>query len=348
MSIPKQPDQITADWFREQLGWDVTSVEVAEIGAGLGVSSAVYRAVLEGADVPDSVVVKLTAVDEAAAFTSTVLGMYRREVAFFDQLAESSPVRVPVGHHGRVSDDGADLVLVMEDLGGHRMSDQTVGMSLEDARRCVDAIADWHAHWWQRTDGLCESGAAVALGDPIYPALLPGLFEEGWAKLCASSGCVPPDALQAIGSRFADAIGGLLERLNGDPVTLLHGDFRGDNLMFDANGDPILLDFQLVGTGSAAYDLAYFVTASLDVDADAEQELFRRWIERLVEAGVEEADLDGVWDQYRRAALFCLVYPGVASRGMDLDEPRQQALANTMMRRMARAAYDLDLAAMLD
>jgi len=65
----------------------VSHVDVHEIGAGLGVSSAVYRARLTGTDVPDSVVMKLTAIDEAAAFTSTVLGMYRREAKFFSSLA---------------------------------------------------------------------------------------------------------------------------------------------------------------------------------------------------------------------------------------------------------------------
>ncbi len=346
MGIPRGPDEVTAAWFAEHLGWQVDDVSVTEIGAGLGVSSAVYRAMLSG-DAPPSVVVKLTAIDEAAAFTSTVLGMYRREVAFFDQLAASAPVRVPTGHYGAVSGDGADVVIVMEDLGALRVCDQTVAMSMEDARRCVDALADWHAHWWGRTDGLCESGAAVALGDPIYPALLPGLFDEGWAKLCASAGCAPPAPLVPIGERFSGAIAGLLERLDTGPTTVLHGDFRGDNLMFAADDSPVLMDFQLIGTGAAAYDLAYFVTASLDVDAAQEHELFQRWVERLTRAGVDRGELADMWDQYRRAALFCLVYPGVACRGMDLDEPRQQALANTMMARMARAVVDLDLESQL-
>lgn len=79
----------------------MSHVDVHEIGAGLGVSSAVYRARLTGTDVPDSVVMKLTAIDEAAAFTSTVLGMYRREAKFFSSLASRvrkiDPWRVGTG-----------------------------------------------------------------------------------------------------------------------------------------------------------------------------------------------------------------------------------------------------------
>ncbi len=204
MSIPKTPGEVTAAWFHEYLGWDVTDdVQIHEIGAGIGVSSAVYRAHLTGTNVPETVVVKLTAIDPNAAFTSTVLRMYIREAAFFNQLAADVPVRVPAYHYGAVSDDGAEFVVVMEDLAGNRMPDQTAHLDDADAERCVDELAVWHANWWNRTDGMCESGAAVALADPICPAMLPMLFDEGWAKLLASNGCVPPDALLEVGLRFA-------------------------------------------------------------------------------------------------------------------------------------------------
>jgi hypothetical protein len=172
MTIPKTPVDITPAWFREHLGWDVTGVQVHEIGAGIGVSSAVYRVHLTGADVPATVVVKLTAIDPNAAFTSTVLRMYIREAKFFNELSHSMPVRVPAGHYGAVSEDGADFVVVMEDLVGNRMLDQTAHLDDADAEACIDNLAVWHANWWNRTDGMCESGLAVGArrsdlpGDP--------------------------------------------------------------------------------------------------------------------------------------------------------------------------------------
>lgn len=342
MSIPKHPDDLTPAWFAEHLGWDLDHVDVHEIGAGIGVSSAVYRARLTGSDVPESVVVKLTAIDPAAAFTSTVLRMYAREAKFFNGFVDDVPVRVPAGYYGAVSDDGAEFVVVMEDLVGNRMVDQTEVMSDADAERAIDTLAAWHAHWWNRVDGMCESGVAVALADPIYPAMLPGLFDEGWAKLNASHHCVPPEPLQPVGPKFGAKVAAMLASLSEGPLTLLHGDFRTDNMMFDADDQLILMDFQLIGVGSAAYDLAYFIGSCLDVDAAQERALFERWTAALVANGVPASDLDGLWDKYRTAAVFCLVYPVVASRGMDLDVPREAALANVMMSRQARGAVDLD------
>ena len=342
MGIPKHPDDVTPAWFAEHLGWNVDRVDVHEIGAGIGVSSAVYRARLTGSDVPESVVVKLTAIDPAAAFTSTVLRMYAREAEFFNGLVDHVPVRVPAGHYGAVSDDGAEFVVVMEDLAGNRMLDQTEVMTDADAERAIDTLAVWHANWWNRVEGMCESGVAVALDDPIYPAMIPGLFDEGWAKLNASHHCVPPDPLQPVGPRFGASVAAMLASLSQGPLTLLHGDFRTDNMMFDDDDQLILMDFQLISVGSAAYDLAYFIGSCLDVDADRERALFDRWIAALIANGVPDSDVAGLWEDYRTAAMFCLAYPVVASRGMDLDVPREAALANAMMSRQARGAADLD------
>ena len=199
--IPAGPEHVTAAWLSSVTGWSVSGVELTEIGAGLGVSSAVYRATLTGSACPKSVVVKLTAADQAAAFTSTVLGMYRREVEFFRRLASAAPIRVPAGYHGDISDDNSQVVVVMEDLSGNRMCDQVEGMTIRDAERTVDALAAWHARWWRDVDGLAECGAALPLGNDVYPAMLPPLFAEGWAKLTASSECPPPESLLDIGAR---------------------------------------------------------------------------------------------------------------------------------------------------
>ena len=347
--IPSGPHQVTADWIAEVTGWSVSAVEIDEIGAGLGVSSAVYRARLSGDGCPESVVVKLTAKDPDAAFTATILSMYRREVAFFGELAAHAPMRVPASYHGAVSDDGSEVAVVMEDLGGNRLCDQITGMSEADAIAAVDALARWHAQWWNDVDGMADRGCALALGNDLYPVVLPGLFDEGWTKLTGSEACRPPAELADIGPRFGARIADLLQQLDGAPVTLLHGDYRADNLMFSPQGDPIAIDFQLIHTGSAAYDLAYFITQSLDpaTARGVERSLFDRWIHGLSAAGVPAADLDGMWERYRVAALFCLVYPVIAARGMNLDVPREADLVNSMMGRLASAAGALELADLL-
>ena len=346
-AIPASIDDVTPDWLAEATGFGVTAASPTQIGVGIGVSSAVYRVALEGDECPASVVVKLPALDPAAVFTSTVIRMYIREVRFFHELAAESPIRIPIAFHAAVDEDTSGFVVVMEDLGGMRPVDQLEGMALPDAERAVDGLAAWHAQWWGKADALAAEGTTISLGDPIYPAILPLVWDEGWAKVTAEM--TVSDEVRHVGERFKDAIPRLLTELSVGPNTLAHGDYRADNIFFAPDGSPVLLDFQLIGTGTGAYDLAYFVTQSLapEVAGKHEQALFDRWRGGLVAAGVPEGDLAGMWDDYRKAALFCLIYPVVASRGMDLADRRQYELLECMSTRMARALDQLDLADLL-
>lgn len=343
-AIPASIEEVTSDWLAEATGFDVEAADVEQIGVGIGVSSAVYRLRLRGNDCPASLVVKLPALDPAAVFTSTMLRMYVREVGFFAELAAQSPVRVPAGYYGAVDEDTSGFVMVMEDMCHLRVIDQIEGISVVDAERAVDELAAWHATWWRRADALAASGLTVSLADPVYPAVLPLVFGEGWEKLTREMEV--PDAILQVGPGFAEAIPGLLSDLSQDPTSMIHGDYRADNLLFAADGSVVLLDFQLIGTGSAAYDLAYFVTQSLEpaLATEHERSLFDRWTSQLRAHGVPADDLARMWEDYRKAALFCLVYPVVAIRGMDLADPRQRRLVHCMNERFSRAVRELDLA----
>ena len=129
---------------------------------------------------------------------------------------------------------------------------------------------------------------------------------------------------------------------------MCHGDYRADNILFDNAGEPVVIDFQLLGSGTGAYDVAYFVTQSLSMqDASLyERELFDRWIAGLMAAGLV-VDVDDLWLQYRRCALFCLAYPVIASRGMDLNNSRERKLLEMMNERFDRAVRELNLAELM-
>lgn len=347
-TIPTTIEEVTTEWLAEATGLNVTSVNSELIGVGIGVSSAVYRLTLSGSDVPDTLILKLAALDEAAVFTCTMLRMYSREVKFFDELVNRSPINVPAGFGGQSSDDGSSYFLLMEDMGGHRIVDQIVGMELADAERAVDELAKWHGTFWGDAERFVEAGAAVSLADPIYAAVLPVVFAEGWEKISAAMDLGP--VINRVAPRWAEAVPAMLTALSTAPTTIVHGDYRADNIFFDSDGRVVLLDFQLTGLASGAYDLAYLVTQSLlpDVAAVNERLLFDRYVAGLRAAGVSENDTAGLWESYRVAALFCLVYPIAAVRGMDLDDPRQFALVETMSRRCGRVIEELGLEDLLD
>ena len=201
----------------------------------------------------------------------------------------------------------------------------------------------------QLLQALAESGATISLGDPIYPAILPFVFGEGWDKLKSEMSL--PRAILEIGPHFSDALPKLLSSMVIGPNTLCHGDFRADNLLFNENDEPVVIDFQLLGSGTGAYDIAYFVTQSLtpEIASKYEQQLFDQWVKALIAYGAPKdlVDRDALWKHYRTAALFCLAYPVIASRGMDLSDPRQHKLIEVMTDRFDRAVRELNLAELL-
>ncbi|MFZ9726981.1 MAG: phosphotransferase [Ilumatobacteraceae bacterium] len=348
-AIPASIDEVTAQWMSDATGWNVTAVRNEIIGVGVGVSSAVYRSHLTGSGCPTSVIVKLPALDPNAVFTSAVLRMYIREVKFFKTLAKDVPFRVSQSYYGEVNEETSQFAMVVEDLGSLRIVDQVKGMAIDDARRAVDGVAAMHAKWWGKADALAADGTTISLGDPIYPAVVPMVFAEGWEK-CTKE-IKMPDSIMQVGPRFGAAVAPLLSSLAQGPNTLAHGAYRAANSLFGNDDELVVLDFQLIGTGIGAYDLAYFITQSISADDASryERELFDRWIDGLLSRGAPKdlVDKKALWEHYRSAALFCLAYPIIASRGVDLTDKRSFELVDCMNTRFDRAVRELNLVELL-
>ena len=349
VAIPTSIDEVTAQWMSDATSWNITGVRNELIGVGVGVSSAVYRSHLTGTGCPSTVIIKMPALDPNAVFTSTVLRMYIREVKFFKTLAKDVPFRVSTSYYGDVNEETSQFAMVVEDLGKLRAIDQVKGMSIVDARVAIDGLAAMHAKWWGKGDALSENGTTISLGDPIYPAVVPMVYAEGWEK-CTKE-IKMPDALMQVGPKFGENVAPLLASLAKGPNTLAHGDFRADNMFFGDNNELAVLDFQLIGTGIGAYDLAYFITQSISAEdaSKYERELFDRWVDGLLAGGAprDMVDKQALWQHYRSAALFCLAYPIIASRGMDLSDQRSFELVDCMNTRFDRAVRELNLVSLL-
>ncbi len=341
-AIPDGIDGIDDDWLSQAMGSPVRIADITDIGTGVGMIGALYRATLEG-DGPGSVVVKLPGLDETARFTAQILRLNIREVGFYRELAAESPIRVPHCHFGAVDPETHQFVLVLEDVGSYRAVSQIEGMGRADAEQAVDELAAWHAHWWGAADPIVERGTAVSIRDPIYPMLLPPVFSDGWAKVRGAMSV--PRSVEMVADGWVEALPQMLGSLGTTPSTLVHGDYRADNMFFDDDGRVVLLDFQVIGESMPVGDLAYFVTGSLApaTASEIEQGLYERWLRALASEGVPESETDGMWDTYRGAVLFCVCYPMIAGAGMDLTDERQRGLLAATFERFERAADELSL-----
>ncbi len=345
-AIPDGIEGIDDDWLSQAMGTPVRIAAMDDIGTGVGMIGAIYRATLEG-ECPDTVVIKLPGLDETARFTAQILRLNIREVGFYRELAAESPIRVPHCHFGAVDEETHQFVLVLEDVGSYRAVSQVEGMGRADAEQAVDELAAWHAHWWGKAGPIVERGTAVTIRDPIYPMLLPPVFSDGWAKVRGAMSV--PRSVETVADGWVEALPQMLGSLGTAQSTLVHGDYRADNMFFDDGGRVVLLDFQVIGESVPVGDLAYFVTGSLSPATASEIEpgLYERWLRALVAEGVPESETGGMWDIYRGAVLFCVCYPMIAGAGMDLTDERQRGLLEATFERFERAADELSLTDLL-
>jgi aminoglycoside/choline kinase family phosphotransferase len=83
---------------------------------------------------------------------------------------------------------------------------------------------------------------------------------------------------------------------------LMHGDYRLDNMLFDPDRTRItVVDWQTVGIGLPARDLAYFTATSLEpgLRSQIERGLVETYHRALLDYGITDYDTETCWRDYR-------------------------------------------------
>ena len=126
----------------------------------------------------------------------------------------------------------------------------------------------------------------------------------------------------------------VLEKCNRN-TTLIHGDFRLDNIFFGDDGsDPVLIDFQTVNVYTPMTDIAYFLLPNLrDEFQSSQMELVRYYWESLISEGVSNYSWEECLEDYELAQWW-LIHRGVILIGLiDFSHPRGGLLIETAVRR---------------
>lgn len=352
---PTSIDEVTADWLTDVLrisgtiGPDtsVVGVEAKPFAEGIGFLSYLYRCALTyaGGDGPNSLIVKFATDLPNQRGIADGLAFYQRELRFYRELGGRIPFRTPVPHAAIMDDEGTDFVLVMEELVGLRGMDQITGATAEDALLAARSAAGFQAPFWG-TDLADLEQTFLPLDNPIHQAVLPQVFGAGWERCKAEASDVMTPEVIAFGDRYVDLLPWSLGELSTG-ATLIHGDWRADNLLVDGR-DLSVIDFQLVGTGAGSYDLAYFMSQSLEpeVRRPNEQAIIDAYFGGLDDAGVDY-DRAAAEREFRLAAAFCLIYPVSIFGGWDEVPEHGQAVMLAGLRRSVTTIVDHDALALL-
>ncbi|MFD6857272.1 phosphotransferase [Rhodococcus sp. NPDC060090] len=291
--------ELTPEWLSAALDAPVHSVRAEPIGTGQ--VGTCHRLELTGDGVPERLVAKLPAAD--TGMRAMLAGAYRGEVRFYTDLAATVAVRAPRCHFAALGDDG-NFTLLLEDLAPARQGDQIRGCTPVEALDAVRNLADLHAPRWNDADllGLEWLGRP----DEAQARMLSELYGPAVDTFVADLGDLLDDSDTDTLRSCVDATERWMTA-RSERFTVLHGDYRLDNLMFPDDGAPgvTAVDWQTITLGLPARDLAYFLGTSLPpaLRRDHEHHLVTAYHRRLVEQGVERFAFAECWDDYRFGVL---------------------------------------------
>ncbi|WP_206051770.1 phosphotransferase [Nocardioides ferulae] len=344
-------DELDAAWLTSALGHPVTDASVERVGAGQ--IGACFRARLSGPGVeagqlPASVLVKLPSEDPGSR--AILAGVYRTEVGFYREVADTVAVAVPACLAAtEVSDDGR-FTLVLEDLAPAVPGDQLAGAHPDQVAGAAVNLAGLHGPRWCdetlfETPWLTRHDAegARALAEFYLPAVEQFLDNVGHL--------ISADAAATV--RRTVPVVGEWSLAGSARFGLVHGDYRLDNLMFDPApppGAPAVhaVDWQTLSVGLPAHDLAYLVGTSLSVDARraTERDLVAAYHRALRAHGVRGYSASACWEDYRLSMLQG-VLTSVFGCAYGARTDRGDAMFAVMVERSTAAMRDLDTLALV-
>ena len=371
------PDGITAMLRDSAVLRDsnVTGFDTEILGEGEGFLGTIVRLRLrydrEEPDAPATLIGKFpTALDQNRGLAQAA-GLYEREIRFYRQLADALEMRTPRLYYSAMDSnpalENADrvervlnripawlvlkalplfarigsrskrrYVLLLEDLAPARTGDQVTGCGGEVAEVIVRDLAAMHAGWWASPEldelkWIARANTLAPFAHRLVMRAMPAFVEEFGSKLPVVHELTP--WLREHGIE-------LMNRLAEPPITLLHGDYRLDNMCLLGEGNEVrvtVFDWQTIMLGRGPFDLAYFITGNLPVEeaADAEPRLLRAYYDSLVASGVYGYDYSQCLRDYEIAKLG-MFYRMMAANAdlIDLGNERGPELMDTWLERL--------------
>ncbi len=350
-AIPDLED-ITPDWLSARLveagfgGVRLAAVDFSRIGTGQTAACArlSLRYAAGSAPGPASVVAKFPSDNALSRASAVAMGIYRREVEFYRDVAPRLFIALPKIHYAAVDEDGERFLILMEDLAPARPGDQLLGCSAEVVRAAILELVGLQAPTW------CDGALARRFAEPPdgYFSDMLGLYRRMRGPFVERYGDRLADDEREIITALGNASGAPLFQpwdAGREPFCLEHRDYRPDNFLIDERCAPprvVIVDWQGLRSGRPLSDVALCLAGSLEPAERrrVEQEILRDYHAALEAAGVRGFPWEACWQAYRRASFAGFGLTVVASIAVERTE-RGDAMFTTMARRHARHALDM-------
>ncbi|MDA0788628.1 MAG: phosphotransferase [Proteobacteria bacterium] len=358
----------------------LTHFDQEVIGEGAGFLGDVVRItpyVEDGEGHPESFILKIPTASDNRRI-GQLIGVYEREIRFYEELRPHMPIRTPRCYYSAM--DATDprqaikmletlnripvwlvklmlplaafaagrtrsrYVLLMEDISQFRVGDQVAGCSTGEAERALTALAQFHAAFYANQEAMADYPWAIPLDlgarfTRILAEQTGDLFRDAHTHWMSADNVAVLDWMEDHGLE-------LLGQVSKLPYTLLHGDYRLDNVCFDdATGEVVVFDWQMVISGPVGLDLAYFISSSMGpgTSEDDINHLLGHYAASLAAAGVS-LSAQRIRYEYETGLISTLSrLVLMASQELSFGEDRGVELMQTWLTRVFHRVDQIDL-----
>lgn len=356
LSFPSAPDLVTPEWLTSVLrdagaigSASVRSLSTERVGEGVGFVGQLARFTLEydraSPGAPRTLIGKFPVADEAIRQIAATYGLYRCEVNFYREIAGIISMRTPRCYFSAMNDSATEFVLLLEDLSETgRVGDQVIGCTLNEARLALGELATFHASWWQH-EALDRMSWLPRLTD-LGRTSATEAYPQNWESCLERFGHMLSPEIHRAAPSLGEKLAALMDRFEQAPHTIVHADYRLDNLFFGNPGSDYelaVIDWQITCRGVVAFDVANFVGLNLETEVRRQNEdaLLEHYHRVLVKQGVGDYSLESLKDDYVLSLLahLCSEIGHIAT--FDPANERGEQLLALILGRSATAVMDL-------
>ena len=316
--FPVNIETLDRDWLTRvlrrgllQANESVRSVSCESLASGY--TSSVYRLWLKYDPVtttaPHSLVIKLHSSSNSIRQRFQKLGIYEKEVRFYQFVGTSSGLPLPTCYAAEYAQDRGDFVLLFEDLSAARVVDRDDG-AIADIRIALAQLARIHGRFWgdprlQQYDWVAYP-AEVGEASPLKAEWVDNLcrvkrdFHDFW-----------PARAWSVCDRIAENWDDIMRCINRDTHTLVHTDAHLGQMFFPSPELPrfVLFDWQYPCKALAAEDVTHLIVNELSVDERRQQEtaLVDLYYQSLCAEGVTDLGPERFWFQCKLSLIWLIL-----------------------------------------
>ena len=210
----------------------VISIARAQVGDGTGMMAELSKLLVEYAgeqgDAPNSFIAKYASQNETNREIALSYNLHERESRFVRELGPQTAAYIPKAYFSGLDEDR--FLILMDDLTDYEVGSQVTGATLAQTTLAIDELAKLHSAFWHRVDAL---DWVPGIANSYHADNMQTFAKMGIDAVIEKFGDFLAEELKdQRRHRFLEAIPAMQARMMSAPITLVHGDFRMENLLY--------------------------------------------------------------------------------------------------------------------